>query len=143
MLSLMLAAMLGVIPEFPNGPTIAANFASVVTVWSTLSPVVARCDRGAPQPLGFHARGFGHLAEVFPPKSRQNSGSRPVAYFYDVGYPGTEWRVDARRVWTAELVNLQMPQAALVSMAGDFVTLDDYHQAGMEHALVIYGKAAS
>jgi hypothetical protein len=97
--------------------------------------VGASCDRFAPQPVGFHARGFGYVAEVFPPKSRQNAGSRPLAYFYEVGYPGAEWRV-----WTAELANPQMPQAALVSMAGDFVTLDDHYQAGGEHALVIYDR---
>jgi hypothetical protein len=99
-----------------------------------------RCDRGAPQPVGFHARGFGYVAEVFPPKSRHNAGPRPIAYFYAVGYPGTEWRVDARRMWTGELANTQLPQAALVSMAGDFVTLDDYYQAGAEHAIVIYDR---
>jgi hypothetical protein len=107
---------------------------------SSETDAVSRCDRGAPQPIGFHARGFGYVAEVFPPRSRQNTGSRPVAYFYAVGYPGTEWRVDARRVWTAELVNAQLPEAALVSMAGDFVTLDDYHEAGRAHALVIYAR---
>jgi hypothetical protein len=99
-----------------------------------------RCDRGAPEPVGFHARGFGYVAEVFPPRSRQNASSRPLAYFYEVGYPGTEWRVDARRVWSAELVNPQRPQAALVSMEGDFVTLDDYYVSGGDHAVVIYDR---
>ncbi len=96
------------------------------------------CDRGAPEPVGFHARGFGYVAEVFPPKSRNNAGLRPRAYFYAVGYPGAEWRVDARRLWTAELTNQLMPQAAIVSMAGDLVTLDDYHGSGAEHAIVLY-----
>ncbi len=96
------------------------------------------CDRGAPQPIGFHARGFGYVAEVFPPKSRHNTGSRPIAYLYSVAYPGSEWRVDARRLWTAVLRNSQMPQSALVSMAGHVVALDDYYQSGGEHALDIY-----
>jgi hypothetical protein len=98
----------------------------------------ARCDRGAPEPVGFHARGFGYVAELFPPKSRHNTGTRPRAYFYEVGYPGTEWRVDAKRQWTTELANPLMPQAALVSMAGHLVTLDDYHEAGAQHAIVLY-----
>lgn len=98
------------------------------------------CDKGAPEPLSFHARGFGYVAEVFPPKSRHNAGSRPVAYLYEVGYPGSEWRVQARRVWTAELAGRLMPQAALVSMAGYLVTLDDYYELGGDHALVIYDR---
>src|SRR6476659_6977873 len=106
----------------------------------TASLTIASCDKGAPEPLSFHARGFGYVAEVFPPKSRQNRGSRPVAYLYEVAYPGTEWRVQARRMWTAELSARLMPQAALVSMAGHLVTLDDYYETGGDHALVIYDR---
>ena len=97
-----------------------------------------RCDRAAPQPVGFHARGFGYVAELFPPKSRHNRGTRPVAYLYQVDHPGIGWNVQAQRLWTAQLANEIMPQAALVSMTGHVVTLDDYHEAGAEHALVVY-----
>ena len=110
----------------------------LVAAFGIAAETVPACDRGAPQPLGFHSRGFGYVAEVFPPKSRHNRGSRPVAYLYEVGYPGSEWRVQARRLWTAALPHELMPQAALVSMAGQLVTLDDHHQAGAGPALVIY-----
>ena len=29
-------------------------------------------DWGAPEPVSFHSRGFGYVAEIFPPQSRQN-----------------------------------------------------------------------
>ena len=109
----------------------------------TLIGVVAhldppRCDRFAPQPLGFHARGFGYVAELFPPKSRHNTDARPVAYLYSVEHPGSAWTVRAQRLWKAQLANEVMPQAALVSMAGHVVTLDDHDEAGADHALVVY-----
>jgi hypothetical protein len=104
------------------------------------SLTIASCDKPAPEPVSFHARGFGYVAEVFPPKSRQNRGSRPVAYLYEMGYPGNEWRVQARRVWTTELAPGVMPQAAIVSMAGHLVTLDDYYDTGGTNALVIYDR---
>ena len=97
-----------------------------------------RCDRVGPEPVGFHARGFGYVAELFPPKSRHNPGTRPVAYLYQVDHPGIGWNVQAKRLWTAQLANEIMPQAALVSMAGHVVTLDDYQEAGADHALVVY-----
>jgi hypothetical protein len=43
-------------------------------------------------------------------------------------------------VWTAELAARLMPQAALVSMAGHLVTLDDYYETGGANALVIYDR---
>src|SRR5438045_658016 len=79
-------------------------------------------DWGWPEPTSFHSRGFGFVAEAFPPKSRQNPGSRPLCYFYAVGYPGTEWKVSARQIWRAELANARMPYQALVSMDGVLVT---------------------
>jgi hypothetical protein len=94
------------------------------------------CDRPAPHPVAFHSRGFGYVAEVFPPGARRNTGDTPRVYLYQVGYPGSQWRVDARRLWTAELRG--MPQAALVSVAGHFVALDDYWTAGGERAVVVF-----
>ena len=35
-------------------------------------------DWGAPTPVSFNSRGFGHVAEVFPPGSRQNPSKRPL-----------------------------------------------------------------
>ena len=116
MLPLLLTAVLGVAASAP----------------------MTRCDRGAPEPIGFHSRGFGYVAELFPPKSRRNPGTKPRAYLYTVAYPGREWRVEAHRLWTAELANALMPDAALVSAAGHVVTLDDYDGAGGNHALVVY-----
>ena len=100
--------------------------------------IVTMCDRPGPQPTGFHSRGFSYVAEVFPAHARRNMDDRPRMYVYEVGYPGPEWRVDARRLWTATLPTT--PQAALVSMAGDVVMLDDHYRAGGEHSLVVFGK---
>jgi len=100
-----------------------------------------RCDRPAPEPAAFHSRGFGFVAEFFPPHSRQNNGDSPAAFVYEVGYPGTSWQMDARRLWTGPLVNPRFPQAALVSMQGDLVTLDDYDRPGEADAVVIYDRS--
>ena len=94
------------------------------------------CDRPGPQPVGFHSRGYSYVAEVFPPHARKNTDDRPRLYVYEVGYPGAQWRVDARRLWTAVLP--VMPRAALVSMAGHVVTLDEHYQAGGDHAVVVF-----
>jgi hypothetical protein len=94
------------------------------------------CDRPGPQPVGFHSRGFSYVAEVFPPNARRNTDAQPRVYVYEVGYPGPQWRVDARRLWTSALP--VMPEAALVSMAGHVVMLDEHYQAGGEHALVLF-----
>lgn len=99
--------------------------------------VSTMCDRPGPQPVGFHSRGFSYVAEVFPPNARRNTSSQPRVYMYEVGYPGTRWQVDARRLWSTSLP--VMPQAAIVSMAGHVVMLDEHYQAGGEHALVILG----
>jgi hypothetical protein len=95
-------------------------------------------DWALPEPTSFHSRGFGHVAEVFPPKSRQNPGSRPLCYFYAVGYGGTEWKVPAQQTWRAELANSRMPYQALVSMDGVLVTLNEHGHVGYENAVVIY-----
>jgi hypothetical protein len=110
----------------------------IQTLLAAVAPGLAApsvCDRGAPEPAGFHGRGFEYVAEVFPPRSRQNPGDRPVAFLYQVAYPGASWRVDARLIWKATLANGKMPEAALVSMSGEFITLDDYFQEGPAIAL--------
>lgn len=117
---------------------IAVLLAAVLTVVDGAAS--SSCDRPAPEPLGFSSRGFGYVAEIFPAKSRQNHGSRSVAYLYAVGYPGSDWRVQARRVWTAELAAQRFPMAALVSQAGHLVTLDDHYEYGGGNALVIYDR---
>ena len=58
---------------------------------------------GAPEPVSFHSRGFGYVAEIFPLRSRQNSTKRPFCYFYEVGYGGFTWKVDAKLKWKAPL----------------------------------------
>src|SRR4030081_1995993 len=74
-------------------------------------------DWGAPEPVSFHSRGFGYVAEIFPPQSRQNPTEKPLCYFYEVGYGGgTEWKIDAELKWKASLVNDVMPDQAAISM---------------------------
>jgi hypothetical protein len=118
-----------------------AFFSTIVPASSTSGARVPRCDRFAAQPLGFHSRGFQFVAEIFPPGSRHNPGDRPVAHFFEVEYPGSEWRVVARRRWSVTLPHEQMPQAAIVSRAGHLVTLDDHQEAGAGvHALGIVDR---
>lgn len=104
-----------------------------------VSPTTTVCDRPAPQPVGFHSRGFSYVAEVFPAHARRNTSDSARVYVYEVRYPGPTWKVDAPRLWTAALP--VMPQAALVSMEGHVVMLDEHHQGGGEHALVVFGPS--
>jgi hypothetical protein len=118
----------------------------LLDLFLTLGPFGAsapayRCDRPAPEPRSFHSRGFGHPTEVFPPRSRQNPGEKPVAFAYEVGYPGSTWKVEARLLWMATLVNTRMPSEALLSMQADLVTRNEYDQPGYANALVIYDRA--
>ena len=92
----------------------------------------------APHPVSFHSRGFVYVAEIFPPKSRQNPDEKPVCYFYQMGYPGTAWDVAPTLKWTAGLVNEQMPYEAVVSMDGQLVTLNEWANVGFQNAVVIY-----
>ena len=94
----------------------------------------------APAPVSFHSRGFGYVAEVFPPKSRQNSTEKPICYFYEVGFPGAEWKIDAKLKWKATLANDVMPYQAVVSMQGMLVTFDEHGAAGYKNAVAIYSK---
>ncbi len=104
----------------------------------------ARADQWmSPEPIGFHSRGFGYVAEIFPARSRQNAGDRPLCYFYEVGYPGMDWQIDARLKWTAPLVNDRMPYQALISQQGDLVTLNEHGSVGYRNAVVIYDKSGS
>ncbi len=93
-----------------------------------------------PQPTSFHSRGFGYVAEIFPAHSRQNSGDKPLCYFYELGYPGSDWRIDARLKWRAPLVNELMPYQALISQAGDLITLNEHGSVGYRNAIVIYDQ---
>jgi len=99
---------------------------------------------GAPHPVSFNARGFGYVAEIFPPRSRQNTSDKPVCYFYEVGYGGgTEWRIDAKLKWKALLVNDLMPHQAIVSMRGRLITLNEYGSLGYKNAVAIYSQTGA
>ncbi len=100
-------------------------------------------DWGAPEPVSFHSRGFGYVAEIFPPDSRQNSTKRPFCYFYEVGYGGIGWKVDAKLKWKAPLVNDLMPYQAVVSMNGRLVTLNEYAALGYKNAVAIYSPTGA
>lgn len=92
----------------------------------------------APHPVSFHSRGFGYVAEIFPPKSRQNPNDKPLVYFYEMGYSGKVWDITPTLKWTAELVNTTMPYEAVVSMDGRLVTLNEWANLGFQNAVVIY-----
>jgi len=88
-------------------------------------PASSFCDDwGAPEPTSYRCRGFGYVAEVFPPGSRQNDTDRAFCYFYETGYPGKTWEVKAKLIWKGPLVNARdprqspwgMPEDAIVSM---------------------------
>jgi len=118
-----------------------------ILAWASIvlclcAPAVAD-DWGAPEPVSFHSRGFGYVAEIFPPESRQNSTTRPFCYFYKVGYGGSGWKVDAKLKWKAQLVNDLMPYQAVVSMNGRFVTLNEYAALGYKNAVAIYSQTGA
>jgi hypothetical protein len=109
-----------------------------------LSFSVSADDWGAPNPVSFNSRGFGYVAEIFPPRSRQNSTEKPLCYFYEVGHGGgTEWKIDAKLKWKASLVNDLMPYQALVSQQGRLVTLNEYGTLGYKNAVAIYSQAGA
>ena len=101
------------------------------------------CDKPAPEPQSFHSRGFGYVAEIFPPLSRQNSLTRPIVHVYAVAYPGRRWDVVARLVASAILPHEAFPAEAVVSQAGHLVTLDDYYQSGQANAVTLVDSAGS
>ena len=99
---------------------------------------------GAPTPVSFNSRGFGYVAEVFPPGSRQNPSKKPLCYLYQMGYGGgTQWKVDATLKWKAPLVNDLMPYQAIVSMQGRLVTLNEYGALGYKNAVAIYSQTGT
>jgi hypothetical protein len=92
-------------------------------------------------PRSWYGQGFSRVVEVFPARSRQNPGDKPLAYAYDLGYPGTTWKIDAKLIWKAALPNREAPYEAIVSSDGWLVTLDDWGNLGFDNALVIYDPA--
>ena len=97
----------------------------------------------APAPVSFHSRGFGYVAEVFPPRSRQNPAEEPIGYFYELGYPGPTWKIDAKLKWKTRLANDLMPYQAVVSMQGRLVTFNEYGAVGYKNAVAIYSQSGS
>ena len=108
-----------------------------------LSTPAAADDWGAPEPVSFHSRGLGYVAEIFPPESRQNSTKKPICYFYEVGYGGTTWKVDATLKWKAPLINDLMPYQAVVSVNGRLVTFNEYAALGYKNAVAIYSPTGA
>jgi hypothetical protein len=109
-----------------------------------LSFSAAADDWGAPNPVSFNSRGFGYVAEIFPPHSRQNSTQKPLCYFYEVGYPGgTAWKIDAKLKWKVPRANDLMPYQAVVSMNGRLVTLNEYGTLGYKDAVAIYSQTGA
>jgi hypothetical protein len=101
-------------------------------------------DWGAPNPVSFTSRGFGYVAEVFPPRSRQNTTDKPLCYFYETGDSGgTAWKIAAKLKWKAPLVNDAMPYQAVVSTHGRLVTLNEYGALGYKNAVAIYGQTGA
>jgi hypothetical protein len=111
--------------------------AALVALGLVAHPAVAD-DWPSAHPQGWHARGFGKVAEMFPPKSRHNATDKPMVYVYDVAYPGTGWNVSAKLVWKGPLVNKEAPYEAILSSDGWLVTLDDWANLGYGNAVVIY-----
>jgi hypothetical protein len=113
-------------------------------IFHCLSFPAAADEWGAPNPVSFNSRGFGYVAEIFPPRSRQNSTEKPLCYFYEMGYPGgTVWKIDAKPKWKAPLVNDLMPYQAVVSMNGRLVTLNEYGALGYKNAVAIYSQTGA
>ena len=116
--------------------------AAVALAWLAWPGSGLADDWGWPEPTSYRSRGFGYVAEVFPPRSRQNPADKAMCFFYAMGYPGREeWKIDARLVWKGALVNAgeyRMPYEAIVSMDGVLVTLNDYAKVGEANVVVIY-----
>jgi hypothetical protein len=116
----------------------------IAGLWLALFASRAAADDWVrPEPTGFHSRGFFYVAEIFPPQSRQNAGDKPLCYFYAMGYAGSGWKVDARLVWKAPLVNSTGPYQAVLSPEGDLVTLNEHGRVGYDNAVVIYRRDGS
>lgn len=121
----------------------AGWMAVLIGLWLGLASAPATADKWAgPEPTSYHSRGFSYVAEIFPPRSRQNPGDKPLCFFYEVGYAGG-WKVDARLVWKAPLVNPTGPYQAVVSPQGELVTLNEHGRVGYDNAVVIYRRDGS
>jgi hypothetical protein len=117
------------------------KIALLISLLVALLSASARADDWVrPEPTSFHSRGFGYVAEIFPAHSRQNSGDKPLCYFYELGYPDSDWRIDARLKWKAPLVNERMPYQAVISQAGDLITLNEHGSVGYRNAIVVYDQ---
>jgi hypothetical protein len=117
------------------------KIALLIGLLAALHGASARADDWVrPEPTSFHSRGYGYVAEIFPPRSRQNPADLPLCYFYEIGHPGSDWRIEAKLKWAAPLVNETMPYQALISQAGDLVTLNDHGSVGYRNAIVIYDQ---
>ena len=89
---------------------------SLITLGLVLCCGVALAlDLPNPEPTSFRSRGFGYVAEIFPPKSRQNPGVKPLCYLYRVNYIDTHWNVNARLKWQAKLTTRRMAHEAVAS----------------------------
>jgi hypothetical protein len=116
-------------------------FVLVLASLASLSDPARADDWPIAHPRGWYGQGFSRVVEVFPARSRQNPGDKPLAYAYAVGSPGAAWKIDAKLIWKATLPNREAPYEALVSSDGWLVTLDDWGNLGFDNALVIYDPA--
>jgi hypothetical protein len=98
-------------------------------------------DWPSPHPRSWHGQGFSRVVEVFPAKSRNNPGDKPLAYSYEVGYTGGTWAVNPKLIWKGALANVYAPHAAIVSSDGWLITLDEWANLGYDNAIVIYDPA--
>ena len=58
------------------------HFWTVALLMASMFPSAHVDDWPWPEPTSYHSRGFGFVAEIFPPGSRQNPGDRAKAFFY-------------------------------------------------------------
>lgn len=127
-----------------SSETVARKFALAVLFLACCWSFSTSADEwAAPSPVSFNARGFGYVAEIFPPRSRQNSTDKPLCYFYEMGYPGTSWKIEAKLKWKSALVNDRMPYQAVVSMNGRLVTLNEYGALGYKNAVAVYAQTGA
>lgn len=109
---------------------------TIVIVLVLCTSIARADDWPAAHPQGWHAQGFGQVAEMFPPKSRHNAGDKPIVYVYDVT-SGAGWATSAKLVWKGPLPNREAPYEAIL-VDGYLVTFDDWASLGGSHAVVIF-----
>lgn len=91
-----------------------------------------------PQPRAWHDAGPTRVVEVFPAGSRHGDARSARAFVYAVTANGPR---TARLVWQGPLANDKAPVEAIVTPAGELVTLDNWGARGHTHAVVIYDRA--